>query len=257
MERAATLARVGNQILGFIASIMILSMLAYGGYSLWDVYVTYSGAFVSSDLLKLKPGMGGASNAPTFEELRAINKDVKAWLTIDDTHIDYPVLQGQDDMEYVNKDVYGEFSLSGAIFVSAYNKPDFSDPYNLVYGHHMDNGGMFGDVMEFIAEDYFDKHRTGKLFLPDRTYDIELYAIVECDAYQSFIYDITKNNSDMGAFQDYVKEAATHYRDIGVTAEDRIISLSTCVDAATNGRAVVLGRIVTTEQTGQEAREDE
>jgi len=249
MERAASLARFGNQVLGFIASIMILLMLMYGGYSLWDVYVTYSGAFMSSDLLKFKPGEG-ADNAPTFAELRAINEDVKAWITIDKTHIDYPVLQGEDDMEYVNKDVYGEFSLSGAIFVSAYNEPDFSDPYNLLYGHHMDNGGMFGDVMEFIKEDYFNKHQTGKLYLPDATYDIEIYALVECDAYDKYIYNVKNANEDIQGLQNYVKETATHYRDIGVTADDRIICLSTCVDAATNGRAAVLGRLISTEQTG-------
>ncbi len=243
MERAALLARFGNQVLGFIASIMIIMMLMYGGYSLWDVYVTYSGAFMSSDLLKLKPGMEG-DNAPTFAELRAINKDVKAWITVDDTHIDYPVLQGVDDMEYVNKDVYGEFSLSGAIFVSAYNQPDFSDSYNLLYGHHMDNGGMFGDVMEFIGESYFNRHRTGTLYLPDETYDIELYALIECDAYDKYIYNVQNANADMSGFQNYVRETATHYRDIGVTDEDKIICLSTCVDAATNGRAVVLGRLV-------------
>lgn len=249
MERAATLARIGNQILGFMATVMIITMLAYGGYSLWDVYVTYSGAFMSSDLMKLKPGEQG-SNAPTFEELRRINKDVKAWLTVDDTHIDYPVLQGVDDMEYVNKDVYGEFSLSGAIFVSYKNKEDFSDPYNLLYGHHMDNGGMFGDVMEFIDEGYFNRHRTGKLFLPERTYDLELYALIECDAYDKYIYNVENAIDDMEGFQAYVKETATHYRDINVTADDQIISLSTCVDAQTNGRAVVLGRMVSTEQTG-------
>ena len=56
----------------------------------------------------------------------AINKDVAGWITIDDTHIDYPVVQGKDDMEYINKDVYGEFSLSGSIFLSCMNKKDFS-----------------------------------------------------------------------------------------------------------------------------------
>lgn len=55
-------------------------------------------------------------------------------------------------MEYINKDVYGEFSLSGSIFLSCMNKKDFSDNYNLVYGHHMANGGMFGDVVSFTEK---------------------------------------------------------------------------------------------------------
>ena len=110
MEIAGTLARLGNRILSMIAAIMILLMLLYGGYSLWDTVMVYRGAFLSSDLLQFKPAED-AVESPTLLELQAINPDVQGWLTIDDTHIDYPVVQGENDMEYVNKDVYGEFAL--------------------------------------------------------------------------------------------------------------------------------------------------
>ena len=70
-----------------------------------------------------------------------------------------------------------------AIFVSASNDGEFHDLYNLTYGHHMDNGGMYGDVMEMLDEDYFRKHEKGELILPDRSYEIQLYAIMDCDAY--------------------------------------------------------------------------
>ena len=98
---------------------------------------------------------------PSLQDLQNINADVCAWLTIDDTGIDYPVVRGKDDMEYINKDVYGNFALSGSIFLSSANQPDFTDPYNLIYGHHMSNGAMFGDVVEFTDEAYFTAHETG------------------------------------------------------------------------------------------------
>ena len=101
MEIAGTLARLGNRILSMIAAIMILLMLLYGGYSLWDTEMVYRGAFLSSDLLQFKPAED-AVESPTLLELQAINPDVQGWLTIDDTHIDYPVVQGENDMEYVN-----------------------------------------------------------------------------------------------------------------------------------------------------------
>lgn len=248
MERAAGAARIGNQILGFFAAILILLLLMYGGYSLYDTYMTYQGARLGSDILRYKP-TATEDNSPTFAELRNINKDVEAWLTIDGTHIDYPVLQGEDDMEYVNKDVYGKFSLSGAIFLSAGNKPDFSDSYNLVYGHHMEHGEMFGDVMEFLDQDYFDGHATGTLVTPEKNLHISIYAVVEADAYCPMVYHLDQINGDMDAFQQYIRENATHYRDIGITGADRVIALSTCVDAQTNGRAIVFGRLEETEQS--------
>lgn len=244
METAARLARAGNVILSFAAALMILLMFLYGGYSLWDTSMVYRGAFASGDLLKFKPSAEGGEDNPTLSELQAINPDVRGWLTIDDTHIDYPVVQGETDMDYINKDVYGEFALSGAIFLSCLNSPDFSDSYNLVYGHHMDNGGMFGDVVEFTDGKYFEAHQAGNLFLPGSTYQITLFACVETDAYDPVIYSPqNQENGNIGNLLEYVEKEAVQYRDIGMKKDDRIIGLSTCAEAETNGRVVVFGRL--------------
>lgn len=145
-------------------------------------------------------------------------------------------------MEYINKDVMGDFALAGSIFLSCLNTPDFTDRYSLVYGHHMDNGGMFGDVLEFVDPEYFGSRTTGTLFLPDRSFDIRLFACIEADGYDSLIYRI---GPEYGTEEllDYLKASSTQYRDIGVTPEDQIIAFSTCVDAATNGRVILYGRL--------------
>lgn len=249
MERAAMLARAGNWILSVIVGILILVMLLYGGYSLWDTAMLYQGAFVSSDLLKYKPS-SGKTDGPTLAELAALNPDVRGWLTIDDTHIDYPVVQGKTDMEYINKDVYGEFSLSGSIFMDSRNAADFSDSYCLLYGHHMDNGAMFGDVVEFVNKDYFDSHRTGTLYLIDGSvYTIELFACIEIDAFDSVVYQPTaQEQGNVGPLLEYIREKAVQYREIGVTTSNQIIGLSTCAEAETNGRVVVFGRMERAEQ---------
>ena len=101
METAAKAARFGNFILSLMAFVIILAMFAYGGYSLWDSYMVNQGAFLSSDLLKYKPQAaedGGEANY-SLEELIALNPDTRGWITIDDTHIDYPFVQGETDME--------------------------------------------------------------------------------------------------------------------------------------------------------------
>lgn len=245
METAARLARVGNAVLSFAAFLMILLMFLYGGYSLWDTSMVYRGAFVSGDLLKFKPaGAGETGDNPTLSELQAINEDVRGWLTIDGTHIDYPVVQGENDMEYINKDVYGNFALSGSIFLSCMNSPDFSDGYNLVYGHHMDNGGMFGDVVEFAEAEFFAEHSTGTLYLPDRTYGIQIFACVKTDAYdQTIFHPQDQKIRDVSGLLEYLQKNAAQYRDIGVAREDQIIGLSTCAEAETNGRVIVFGRL--------------
>ena len=243
LEFAAKLARGADKVLSLIAVLMILLLLCYGGYSLWDTAMLYKGAFNSSDLLQYKPSADDPESL-TFEELLKLNPDVCAWITVDDTHIDYPVVQGEDNMEYVNKDVQGEFAFSGAIFLDSQNKRDFSDSYNLLYGHHMEGGAMFGDVVEFRDKSYFDSHETGTLYLPGKAIPITFFACVSTDAFDSVVYHPDAQPAgDVTTLLNYLQGTAVQYRDIGVTAKDQIIGLSTCSEAVTNGRVVLFGRL--------------
>ena len=244
MKKAAIAARAGNRILSIIAGILILLMLSYGVYSLWDTYKIYADSFADEELLKFRPADDGGDN-PTLEDLKKKNPDVKAWLQVPETNIDYPVVQGEDDMEYINKNVYGEFELSGAIFLSCLNKDDFSDSYNLIYGHNMKNGGMFADVVDFINKKYFDEHKKGKLYLTNETKKIQFFACMKVTASDTKIYHPDGyRKENLNDLLNYIREHAVQYRDLNVTKEDSLIALSTCSEAETNGRVVLIGKFV-------------
>lgn len=243
MKKAAMAARVGNRILSIMAGILILLMLSYGMYSLWDTYKIYANSFADEELLKFLPTDDGEDN-PTLKDLKKLNPDVKAWIQVPKTNIDYPVVQGQDDMEYINKNVYGEFELSGAIFLSCLNKDDFSDPYNLVYGHNMKNGGMFADVADFTNKEYFETHQKGKLYLTDATRKIRFFACMKVTAADAKIYHPDGyHKENLKDLLDYIQANAVQYRDVNVADENSLIALSTCSEAETNGRVVLIGKL--------------
>lgn len=243
MKKAVMAARVGNRILSIMAGILILLMLSYGMYSLWDTYKIYANSFADEELLKFRPTDDGEDN-PTLKDLKKLNPDVKAWIQVPKTNIDYPVVQGQDDMEYINKNVYGEFELSGAIFLSCLNKDDFSDPYNLVYGHNMKNGGMFADVADFTNKEYFETHQKGKLYLTDATRKIRFFACMKVTAADAKIYHPDGyRKENLKDLLDYIQANAVQYRDVNVADENSLIALSTCSEAETNGRVVLIGKL--------------
>lgn len=243
MKKAAMAARVGNRILSIMAGILILLMLSYGVYSLWDTYKIYANSFADEELLKFRPTDDREDN-PTLKDLKKLNPDVKAWIQVPKTNIDYPVVQGQDDMEYINKNVYGEFELSGAIFLSCLNKDDFSDPYNLVYGHNMKNGGMFADVADFTNKEYFETHQKGKLYLTDATRKIRFFACMKVTAADAKIYHPDGyRKENLKDLLDYIQANAVQYRDVNVADENSLIALSTCSEAETNGRVVLIGKL--------------
>lgn len=239
MELTIRLVRLGDRILSVLAGLLILLMFLYGGYSLWDTARIYRDATAGEDLLKYKPAEAEGEHL-SLQELVSINPDVRGWLTITDTHIDYPLVQGVNDMEYINKDVFGEFSLSGSLFLSSQNSPDFSDGYSLIYGHHMDNGGMFGDVVEYTDASYFEKHAEGWLYLEHVSYQIHLFACVETDAYDATVYGCGPD-TDVENLLSYIETHAVVKKEIQTEAPVQIVGLSTCMDAKTNGRVIVFG----------------
>lgn len=244
MQVLANISRIGEKILDRIVALLLILVILFAGYSLWNSYMLFRGGFAGDELLKFKPQISENGENPTLWDLMKINEDVVAWVTIDDTNIDHPVVQGEDNMEYINKDVYKKFALSGSIFLDYRNNRDFTDPYSLLYGHHMERGGMFGDVVLFEDQKYFDKHKTGTLFLPDQTFKIEIFMVSKIDAYDPVIFNPSsiKTMDGRNYLIEQARQKMIHQRDIDI-GNDRIIALSTCEKATTNGRTVILAVI--------------
>ena len=106
--------RTADFLISAVVVLFLLTAGAYSAYALWDNNQVYAAV----DNVQVKPAADG-ENGASFEELLAINSDVKAWLTLDNTAIDYPVVQGENNFSYINTDVYGDFALAGSIFLDS------------------------------------------------------------------------------------------------------------------------------------------
>ena len=98
---------------------------------------------------------------------------------MNDTNINYPLLQAEDDDTYMNTDAEGKYSLSSSIFLHCANQPDFSDFNTMIYGHHMEKHKMFGDVGMFTDKTYFEEHPYGNLFFNGKDHGAEFYALIQ------------------------------------------------------------------------------
>ena len=109
MNASKFFLKAANSLVTAIVALFLILAAAYSGYALWDNAQVY-GALVDiqSQLLKLKPDPEQKDGGTSFEELRKINPDVCGWITLDHTKIDYPILQGEDNLTYINTDVYGD-----------------------------------------------------------------------------------------------------------------------------------------------------
>lgn len=234
MKRLKKIVRFLDNLTDKGMFLIFLLFFLIGMYALYDSYMVYNAANDES-ILKYKPGY--EKDDPEKE----IKGNMVAWLTMDDTSIDYPVMQGEDNSEYLNKDPYGEYSLSGSIFLDSRNTSDLTDEYSLIYGHHMEHDAMFGALDRYLEEDYFNEHRTGTLYVGDEIYKIKLFAVLECAATQEEIFAPTEVS--LAETEKYIKEKALYLDERAWDKEDRVLALSTCKYPDTADRTVVIGTI--------------
>lgn len=224
-----------------VIRIVFIILLLIGLYTTYDSYLVYSGASDNS-LFRYKP-----SEDDNTEHLGELSDDCVAWITVDGTNIDYPVMQGTDNSVYLNTDPYGKFSLSGAIFLDSRNGPLFMDPYSLIYGHHMEYGKMFGALDDFADEDYFDGHSTGTLIVKNGgTYHIKFFAFLTTQVSAGEIFNPTERPKE--EVLTYIESNASVLKTHG---DGNIIALSTCKTPGSVDRYVLAGELEETIEEGQ------
>lgn len=223
-----TVIRATNRVIDTsirIICIILLLMCAYAGY---DTYMVFNKA-TDNTIQKFKP-------TESIAEVEEVMPDCIAWITIPDTNIDYPVMQGLTNSDYLNTDPYGNYSFSGSIFLDSRNKADFSDSYSLIYGHHMEYGVMFGSLDDFAKRDFFDAHRTGELIVGDKKYELNFFAAINTNANVEDIFD----PKDKETIVTYLQDNADIIYSPG---QGNVVGLSTCAGAGSTARFAVFGTI--------------
>ncbi len=109
-----------------------------------------------------------------FKKLKSQNQDIAGWIYIRGTTIDYPIVQGKDNEEYLHQDFNKKKSSSGTIFLDNNCKKDFTSDNNIIYGHHMKNGTMFVQLLKFREKSFLKKHNEIMIFTPDRTIHLKV-----------------------------------------------------------------------------------
>lgn len=210
--------------------IVLILILLIVMWCMYDNYYVFS--HTSDKISGYRPGTVSTQSSGE----KQITSDMVAWLTVDDTNIDYPIMQGYDNVKYLNTDPFGDYSLAGSIFLDSRNSPDFSDNYSLVYGHHMEYGRMFGALDDFLDEKYLKSHRNGELIIGrngEEKHTLTIFASVKASAMDDQVFDPKKED-----VRSFIEEKA----DVKIGSTDdprRILGLSTCTEGDSSARIIV------------------
>ena len=212
--------------------IVALLVVFYGLYDAWYVYHKAG----DDTVLQYKPAVGKSVPAES-----PITNDMVAWITVDGTNIDYPVMQGRTNTDYLNTNPYGEYALSGSIFLDSRNQSDFKDDYSILYGHHMEYGNMFGALDDFRNEDYLKSHSSGTLIVgrnAETEYPIGIFACAKVNVYDNKALD----PDTLEAIEGFIQSDA-EILNTSIEKSDHILALSTCTEPVSNSRLIVFAYI--------------
>ena len=184
------------------------------------------------------------------KQLQGQNTDIVGWLEIENTNINYPVLQGADNNYYMTHNYKNEKSKNGSIFLDADYNWDIPSNNLLMYGHNLGNGMMFQELLKYEKESFYQEHSMIRFTTAEEDAEYEIISAFKSRVYYKseknvFRYYYFINNESEEEYNEFVKNAknASLYP-IDATASygDQLITLSTCSYYVEDGRFAVVGR---------------
>lgn len=181
------------------------------------------------------------SNSANEDELKSINSDYKMWIQIENTNINYPVVQGSDNDYYLKHNFRKESNISGTIFVESANDID-NDKNIILYGHNMRNGTMFNNITSYKEESFFEADNRINIIMNNKVYEYEVFSVYAKNVNE---IDLAIGFANTDEFINYAyneAEQSLYKKDVNFSENDNLLTLVTCSYEFTDARTIVVAR---------------
>jgi len=244
-----------------LSDIVIVVCLVIAGFSGWNLYKELHEYQESKETYeKLTPSVvienpdtNEVDTAPLFdwEKLKQINEDFVGWIRLDDSTVDYPFVQGTDNEYYLRHLFDGTYNNSGCVFMDVNNNRDFSDKNTILYAHNMKNGTMFAAIEKYKDASYYDGHKVIHIYTEAATYDVYPVAGIVTDGQDDYVRTSFNDDNDFMSYVNRFVSSSTFTSEQSIEATDRMIMLSTCNYDRSDGRYVLIGKLVQEDNNAQ------
>lgn len=183
-----------------------------------------------------------------FSELKKRNSETVGWIVIENTVINYPIVQTINNETYLNYTFEKRKNHAGAIFLDSQNNSDFSSDHSILYGHNLKTGKMFGSLKFYEDKEYWKDHPYIWILTEQKSLKYEIFA---CRTVKQDDDLYTTNFESRTQMEQSLKQwAADSYYDTGITAgpDDYILTLSTCISDSEENRRVIQAKLIYEEE---------
>lgn len=185
-----------------------------------------------------------------WDYLRSINEDIIGWIEIENTNINYPVLQGTDNEYYMTHNYKKEKSKKGSIFLTKDYDWNIPSTNLLIYGHNLRNGTMFEELLEYENEEFYKEHPIIRFTTAEEDAEYVIISVFKSRVYYKYEKNVfryyyfvnAKTQEEYNEFIGNAKKASLYNIEETAVFGDQLITLSTCSYHTEDGRFVVVGR---------------
>ncbi|MEG2111545.1 MAG: class B sortase [Anaerovoracaceae bacterium] len=224
---------------------ILIMIICFSGYKVYTIISGYQEGTKEYDEIKKVAGIKEDSHLINidFDKLKKQNKEIFGWLYSKNTKINYPVVQGSNNQKYLYTIPTGEVNGKGSLFIDFRCKKNFGGFNTIIYGHHMKDGSMFACLDKYKNQSYYNKHKNMVLLTPTKRYTVEIFAAatIPADGNQYTIDFATKESKK--DYLDLIREESLIDTDVTMTADDKMLMLSTCAYDFEDARFVVYGKL--------------
>ena len=174
------------------------------------------------------------------------NKDIVGWIKIDNTTINYPIMQNINDPNYyLRRDFYKNYSSYGTPYMA--KQCNLNSDNIVIYGHHMKNNKMFGELEKYKSKDFYNNHKIITFTTLEKEYSYEIFAVFKTTVYtkNTFRYYENINFENKKMYNDFInicKDKSLYQTGIEIKDKEKLITLSTCEYSNKNSRLVIVAR---------------
>ena len=221
-----------------LIKLICVVVIVFASWQLINYFLTYEKVEQQEEELHQKISLS------SLDQFQKQYEDMVGWIKIENTKVDYPIMQATNNEFYLTRNYKGEKLRAGSIFLDYRNDPSLSDRHSIIYGHDLRNGSMFGQLHQYEELSFANANRQFMIELGNERLTLEVFS-----AYQTttdFYYIETEfTNESYEQFIETIKNKSVITYDGNLNVNDQIITLSTCVsDNQSDERFVVHAKVV-------------
>ena len=245
-------------ILIFIIVFVLVFCGVYFGIQLYNNSISKPSPTTTSSTAKSVASSDSLVENPIdFKSLKAQNDEIYAWIKVDDTNVDHPIVQNATNDEFYLKHKAEDksWSASGAIYTELINHKNFNDAFTVIYGHNGYGDTMFTTLHKFEDKEFFDTHPYFYIYAPGRKLTYQVISAFKYDDRHIMNSFNFADTTVVEEFQEYVQNPDSALKNVRteldkpITESSKIVILSTCITNQKSSRYLICGVLTNDEKT--------